>query len=420
MPRSVSGWHGRAPWRGRVAACAGAVLLLTGPAFAADWPQFRGPNRDGKSAETGLLESWPEGGPRLLLTLGDLGDGFSSPVIAAGRIFVTGKVKDDCRVFSFDLEGRRLWQSKAGPEFTGFWPAARSTPTFDDGMVYVLTGAGRLAALDAATGQEAWGFNIFEAFRSKRPFYGVAESVLVAGPHVICTPGGSDTCIMAIDKKTGYTVWTSRGIGAEAGYASPILADWQGIRQIITLTDGGLVGVRADNGTVLWSFDKYFPKEPARKILTPIFRDGYVFADGGHLCKGGTVRLEIVGSAVTATGVWEKPQRATHLGGYVERDSLLFGHDGQGWACTEMLTGIVRYKSKEIAPAATLWADGRFYCLGESGKMHLVEADARACRIVSSFKIPSAGPQTWAYPAISDGKLFIRRADKVFMYDIRR
>jgi len=402
---------------------AAAILgsLAAGVASAADWPQFRGPERDGTSAETGLLDAWPPGGPRLVATLDGVGEGFSSPVVAAGKVFVTGRVGDDTYVFSFDAaDGRPLWRAACGSEFTKAWPGSRSTPTVDGGSLYVLTGNGRLTALVAETGQKTWSLDILEQFGGKRPMYGVAESVLVAGDLVVCTPGGPDASLAALDARTGRTVWTSKGLGDEGGYASPVVMEHGGVRQVVTLTSKGLVSVALADGKPLWRFTDFFSGLMAENILTPVVRGDCVFAEGGHYSGGGVVRLETAGGAVVPKPLWKKPGGSTHLGGYVQRDGFLYGETGRGWGCIDFADGRTCYRAKEIRGVSTLWADGRFYCLDEKGVVYLVEADPKAYRLAGQVKIPNAGSQTWAYPAISGARLYVRRLEKVFVYDVAK
>ncbi len=394
------------------------ILLPAMPAPAADWPQFRGLNRDGKSPETDLLTSWPEGGPPLLATFEGVGEGFSSPTVAGGRVWVTGRAKDNTHVFCFSPSGGRLWQVACGPEFTSMWPGSRSTPTFDDGVLYVLTGKGRLVALAAEDGREVWSINLLKWFHAKLPMYGMAESVLVVGDMLVCLPGAPEAFAVALNKKTGRTVWAAKAVNGPIGYASAIVAEHGGVRQIIALTNKGLVGLAADDGTFLWRHTEGFGGFMAENVLTPIFLRGTVFGDGGHYGGGAAVRLDVGNAGFVPTLVWKKSAGSTHLGGYVERGGHLYGETGRGWSCVELATGTVRYKVRTIRRASTLWADGRFYCLAEKGIMYLVEADPKAHRTVGEFKIPNAGSQTWAYPAISGGRLFIRRRDKVFVYDI--
>jgi len=394
------------------------LLLVAAPAPGADWPQFRGPNRDATSSETGLVPSWPEGGPRLVATFDGVGEGFSSPTVVGGQVFVTGRVNDDTHLFCFGPGGERLWGAVCGPEFTSMWPGSRSTPTFDDGLLYVLTGKGRLSARTAADGKQVWSIDLTKWFRAKVPMYGMAESVLIVGDWLICLPGAPQAFAVALDKKTGRAVWKATGVKGPIGYASAIVAEHGGVQQVITLTNKGLVGLRADDGTLLWQHTDGFGGFMAENVLTPVVAGSIVFGDGGHYGGGAAVRLQVRGEQVVPTLLWKKRAGSTHLGGYVERGGYLYGDTGRGWSCVELATGTVRYKSRQIRRAATLWADGRFYCLGEKGTMHLVEADPTAHRIVGEFTIPNAGSQTWAYPAISGGRLFIRRRDKVFAYDI--
>lgn len=407
------------------ALAAGVLLVLmasvAGDARAADWPQFRGPTRDGVSAETGLAPAWPEGGPPLVRTVDGVGEGFSSPVVAAGRLFVTGRLKDELYVFAFDAAtARPLWRAACGTAYTAFWPGSRSTPTVAGGRLYVLSGEGRLTALEADSGGKVWTLDLFETFGGKRPMYGAAESVLVVGDAVICTPGGPDACLAALDAGTGRTIWTSRGLSDRAAYASTIVVEYGGVRQVVALTEKGLVGVALADGKPLWRFTDHFGGFMAENVLAPVFRDGIVFGEGGHYGGGGAVRLKADAGAFSVEPLWKKSCGSTHVGGYVERGGFLYGDTGRGWSCVDLAGGEVRHKTGRIRSAATLWADGRFYCLGEKGTMHLVEADPNACRIVGELVIPNAGSQTWAYPAIADGRLYVRRLEQVHVYDISR
>ncbi len=401
---------------GLVLAC--GIGVPCGAGRAADWPQFRGPGRDGISPETGLAKTWPEAGPPRLLTLDGLGEGFSSPVIAGGKVFVTGIRSGYLFLFCFDLSGRPVWRGPCGRAYTGSYPGARSTPTFADGRLYVMSGKGLLTALEAEGGRKRWMVDIFERFDGHRPRYGVAESVLVTGGRVICTPGGKDAGLAALDADTGRVVWTSRGLDDKPGHASPVAVTWGGQRQVVTLTHEGMVGVRLEDGTPLWRHTKGFGWFFHENVLTPVFHDGYVFAEGGHRSGGACVRLVPQADGFAVEPVWTKSGHATHTGGYVERGGHLYGGTGRGWACIDMASGEVRWTEPAIRRAATLWADARFYCVGEKGTVCLVEADPDGCTVVGRVEIPNAGSQTWAYPAIAGGRLYVRRKDQVHVYDV--
>jgi len=399
-------------------AAALVLLLPAAPAAGADWPQFRGPGRDGISSETGLARAWPEGGPPLVATLSGLGEGWSSPVIAGGRIFATGTRSGYLVVFCFDLEGRSVWRAPCGRAYEGSYPGARSSPTVAGGRVYVLSGRGLLTALTVDTGRKAWMVNIFERFRGKPPRFGVAESVLVTGGRVICTPGGKEGTLVALDAATGRVVWTSRGVDDDAGHASAVEVTWGGRRKIITLTHKGLVGVAPEDGSLLWRHTDGFGWMLHENTMMPVFRDGYVFAEGGHRSGGVCVRLTPRGDGFSAEKVWTKVEHASHTGGYVERNGHLYGGTGQGWGCIDMTTGQECWREPSIRRAATLWADARFYCIGEKGTVCLVEAGPDGCTVVGRVEIAGAGSQTWAYPALADGRLYVRRKERVYVYDV--
>jgi len=404
-----------------LAAAVGCGIGLAPPlGRGADWPQFRGPGRDGISSEAGLAKAWPEGGPPRLLTLEGLGEGFSSPVVAGGNVFVTGTRSGYLFLFCFAPAGRFLWRVPCGRAYTGSYPGARSTPTFADGRLYVLSGKGLLTALDAEDGRKRWMVDIFDRFGGDGPRYGAAESVLVAGERVICTPGGKDAALAALDAKTGLTLWTSRGLDDKPGHASPIPVTWGGVQQVITLTHEGMVGVRLEDGTLLWRHTKGFGWFFHENVLTPVFHNGYVFAEGGHRSGGACVRLALkdVRPGFAVEQVWKKDASSTHTGGYVVRGGCLYGASGEGWACIDMATGEVRWTEPAIRRAATIWADGRFYCVDEKGTVFLVAAGPAEATVVGKFEIPNAGSQTWAYPALSDGRLYVRRKDQVHVYDV--
>jgi len=277
---------------------------------------------------------------------------------------------------------------------------------------------GLLTVLDAATGRRLWSVDVLERFRADGPRYGTAESVLVEQGRVICTPGGKEGTLAALDADTGRTVWTSRGLDDRAGHASPIAVTWGGERQVITLTNKGLVGVRLADGTPLWRHTKGFGGFFHEHVLTPVFHDGLVFAEGGHRAGGACVRLVPKGDAVEAEHLWSKSASSTHTGGYVECDGCLFGDSGKGWACIDMTTGEVLWTEAAIRGAATIWADGRFYCVGEKGTVYLVQAGRDGASTVGSFRMPNPGSETWAYPAIAGGRLYVRRKGEIHVYDV--
>ncbi len=234
--------------------CVLVLLLASASAFCEDWPQFRGPRRDGKSLETGLLKKWPSGGPKLLWTVQGLGKGYSQAVVANERVYVTGMVEKTGYVSAFDLAGEVKWKKPYGKEWTKTYPGSRCTPTVDKGFIYIITSLGELVCMDANTGEKEWHFNVLEKFKGGTGRFGLVESLLIDKEKVICTVGGPDATIVAVDKKTGAIVWKTPGLKDKAAYCSPLLIEHGGRRLIVTMTSHHVIGVAADSGKLLWKY----------------------------------------------------------------------------------------------------------------------------------------------------------------------
>ncbi|MHC4152825.1 MAG: outer membrane protein assembly factor BamB family protein, partial [Planctomycetota bacterium] len=247
--------------------------------YAADespcWPQFHGPNRDNISTETGLLKQWPEGGPELLWTVEGLGHGFSSMSIASGMIYTAGNIEKDTVITAINTDGKVLWQKKNGEAWKKDYPGTRGTPTIDGEKLYHQSPLGNLICMDAKTGEAVWQVNVLDKFNSKTPRWALAESLLIDGDNVISCPGGPKTCMAALDKKTGETVWTAPGLDELAGYSTAVITECDGLRIIITLTSKAIIGVNADTGELLWhvKHESYADEN----IIAPIVHDGHVF-----------------------------------------------------------------------------------------------------------------------------------------------
>jgi len=388
---------------------------LVWPAQAQDWPQWRGPNRDSVSTETGLLKKWPEGGPRLLWMARGCGSGYSTVSIADGLIYTTGDIGNECFVVAFDLDGNLKWKTPSGKTWTKEYPGARSIPTVHGGMVYALNGHGRLIGLDAGTGKSIWSRNVVSDFGGKVIRWGLAESVLIDGNNVICTPGGKDACMVALDKRTGKTVWTSKGASYMAGHASPIICEFGGVRQIVNLTRNGLVAVIARTGEFLWH---YGPRSSDWHVLTPIYSDGGVFFVGpyGIATK---ITLAAQGNKIAASRAWEVRMQ-NHHGALVLVNGYLYGHDKDGWCCLDFETGKRMWFAKGIGKGSLTCAQGMLYCLNERGTVALVRASPKGYDSVSQFQIPAGGSgPTWAHPVVCEGHLYVRHADYLYAFDIK-
>ncbi len=384
---------------------------------APGWPQWRGPRRDGISDEKKLLQSWPEGGPKLLWKIEGLGRGWSSPVVTGGSIYLSGDAGEELRLYALDLEGKVRWESKNGRAWTGQYPGSRSSCAVDEGRLYHLNAHGRAACLEARTGKELWAVDVLQRFEGNVILWGLSECLLVDGPRLIVTPGGKKGAIAALDKMTGETVWASEPIEKDdCGYGSPILFELGGRRHLVTYSSRHAFGVDADTGRSLWKRPR--PSEYIALAFTPVFcGDGvYVTTPG----KNGGTRYRLGGAEIEA--VWDSPVD-TLQGGAVLVDGLLIGsgYEGfKGWAALDLATGRPRYTTRELAVGSVIYADNRLYCLSERGEMALVQATSSAFEFAGRFTlVPERKQDVWGQPGICDGRLYLRYHDTLFCYDIR-
>lgn len=408
-----------------------ATLLLL-PAittFAEDWPQWRGPTRDGISRETNLLNKWPEEGPTLLWSVGeDLGQGYSSPSIADGKVFVTGMIEKKGVLFAFDLEGALIWKRNYGPEWSKSWPGTRSTPTIEDGKVFVHSGTGVVHCFEAGSGKRLWSRDVAEDFEGIPTRWGWAESLLVVEDKLICAPCGKKATLVALNKKTGETVWDKPSIGEISAYCSPTVFERDGRKIIAYRTALILFGVDAEDGEVLWKYDcEEFmrPAEPEHVHANqPLVHEGHLYITSGYDAGGAMFALSEAGDAIALK--WLDKTLDAHLGGIVLVDGHIYGSNyvkkgDSDWISLSWNTGKTRYETSwNDTRGAILYADGMLYCYSElTGELGLVEAGPEF-KVKSSFKIPKTKSRFWwAHPSISDGRLFVRHDSRMMCYDIR-
>ena len=410
------------------AALIGLLAAVTGYCQTArtgpEWPCFHGPRRNNTSTETGLLKKWPDGGPKRLWTASGLGKGYSTVSISGGRIFTAGSIDNQTHVFALDMDGKMLWRKLNGPSWstTQRWAAgydgARSTPTCDGGRVYHLGEMGRLTAFDAATGAEAWSFNVLERFEGKPAAYGLAESVLIDGDRLICSPAAAKGFIVCLNKADGKTIWANADIPGGAAYSSAVIAEFGGFRQVLGMSSTVVYGVDIETGKLLWSVPH--GNQRNNTATDPVFHDGCVYASSGYGKGSVGVKLSAADGGIRAEEVWRSRRMDNHHGGVVRVGDHLYGagHNDPGWSCLAARTGEVAWNVP--GKGSLTAADGMLYCLDEKGTMSLVEATPEAYRRVSSFTVPSGGAGLhWAHPVVCGGRVYVRHADKLFAYDIR-
>lgn len=403
-------------------------------ALAADWPMFHGLDGENKSAETGLLEAWPEGGPELLWTASGLGGGYSGVSVADGLIYTTGNVDEKSMVFALNLEGEKVWTYANGPSWDKSYEGTRSTPTIDGNRLYDLTPIGNLACLDAKSGKKIWTRNILDDFGGKPPQWALAESVLIDGEKAICCPGGEEASVVALDKMTGETIWTTPSTGHLAGYATAIIFEQDGLRILATMTAKGLLGVNADTGEKLFFFEH--PTKYDVTATMPIYHDGRLVISSGYGTTGTTqVKVTVDGDDASVSQVWNSRELDNHHGGIILHEGYLYGSShgfnrpGK-WIVLDWETGELQYIGEGLprldnpdrddnAKGSATYAEGNFYFMTEKGRVALMEANPEGFNIISMFNLPEGGEgPTWAHPVISNGRLYLRHGEFLYCYDI--
>jgi outer membrane protein assembly factor BamB len=414
---------------GSPAASPPSVRLI--PAREEGWTQFRGPRRDGICDARGLLQSWAEGGPPLLWTATNLGRGYSSPIIAQERLFITGEAHGVLQVLALDLNGRPLWLATNGAAWTGQYPGARASVTYSAGRVYHENAHGRLACLEARTGREAWAVDLLQRFGGRNLTWALSECVLVDDEAVYATPGGSETLLAALDKQTGKVRWQSGPLSDTAGkrsvesasYASPILVQFGERRLLIGCSLRHVVCADADSGRLQWT--QRMPTAYSVLVMMPVLVGNAVFVTAPH-GQGGRL-LELLPPQAADAPVGVKEHWTTRLdtlqGGVVPWQDKLIGsfYTGRkGWAALSMKSGEVLYDLPGVAKGAVLLADGRLYALCEDGWMLLLEAGEKSFEVRGRFRLVEAGSRdVWAHPVIHDGRLYLRDHETLYCYDVR-
>lgn len=403
-----------------------ALIALTSfsvSTFAAnfDWPQWRGPNRDDVSKETGLLKSWPEGGPKKVWSYENAGNGYSGPAIANGKFFTLGTRDNSEILIALDANtGKELWTANLGGILENGWGGGpRGTPTVDGDKVFAMSGKGNLACVNVADGKIVWQKGM-TSLGGKVPGWGYTESVLVDGDRVVCTPGGSQGAIAALDKKTGEVLWRSKEFTDGAQYSSIVPAKINGTDTYVQLTMQSIVGIAPKDGKQLWRAP--FPGKTA-VIPTPIVKDNLVYVAAGYGVGCKQIKVNPDNSVETT---YENKVMKNHHGGVILVGEHLYGHAEPGWTCQNFKTGEQVWNHRNFGKGAVTYADGKLYCMDENaGNVVLVDASPEGWKEHGRFKLD---PQTkirhpqgkvWTHPVVSNGKLYLRDQDLIHCYDVK-
>jgi outer membrane protein assembly factor BamB len=409
----------------------GVVFTAFTPiAYAANWPQWRGPERNGVSAETGLLSEWPANGPELLWDKKDLGGGYSTPAVVGKRLYILGSEgleNEFIQALDVENNGEPIWKKRIGnvgePEQHPPYPGARSTPTVDGDRLYVLGSDGDLLCLNAKNGDVIWQKNLRRDFDGDPGEWAYSESPLVDGDRLIVTPGGSDATIVALDKNTGEPVWkTPIEGGEEAAYASVVISHAGGVKQYVQFLGKGLVGVDAATGKLLWRYNRTAEGSPAN-IPTPLVHEDYIYTASGR-GGGALIQLNQTPEGFVVEEKYYDGNLPKAIGGTVLVDQHIYGTTSDALKCIELTSGEVVWQNRAIGAASICVAEGHLYLHGENGEVALVEATSEGYREKGRFTPPGApdrgSSKAWAYPVVADGKLFIFDTGALWCFDVSK
>ncbi len=400
------------------------LLVMTGSVLAQkrgknNWSQWRGENGRGISSETGLLQTWPKGGPKKLWTSSAVGTGFASPIIVDGVIYISGNIGKELMVFALDSNGAVKWKTPNGRAWTRAYPGSRASCNYSDGKLYNTGSFGRLLCMDAKSGKPIWSVPLVEKYKCRGEAWGLHEVLVIDDDAVYAAISAAEALVLAFDKKTGKEIWrTKNTIDDYYTYSSPILATINGKKQVICCGGVNTYGVDAKTGKLLWKFPHVYR---GRMIATmPTFADGAVFVTNCHPNEGVTYRLDFENGKPTKT--WQADLGGDASGGIVVRNGVIYGSRHRykkSFISLDAKTGKLMASRAIPKEAAVIYADSRLYCQESIGTISLLEARKDAFVVRGELFIAKT-KQFWSHPVIADGKLYLRHDKTLYCYDIRK
>mgnify|MGYP006288136705 FL=1 len=403
-------------------------ILISFSVFSQGIVEFRGINRTGWYDETGLLQKWPEKGPKVINQIEGIGKGYSQPVFAEEKIFVTGIKEDTIDVLSvYNLKGKLLWETPYGRSWTRSYTDSRSTPTYERGKLYVSSGTGQVSSIDTETEKIIWQVNAVEEYSGEIYKHGDAESVLLVNDLVLYLTGGEKNTMIALKKNDGSLAWKTKSLGGAKSYASPTLINHNERKIILAQTTDNIIGIHPEDGKVLWSYDliQYHEKSQGRGAQTnpPLYHNGEIFLTSGYDHPGIMLKLSEDGESIQLK--WKNQDIDTHHGGVVLVDGNLYGSNWQNnangrWVSVNWQTGKTNWEKEWNNKGGIIYADGMLYLYDEKrGNVAMAKPDPEKLEIVSSFQMNEGEGPHWSHPAIYDGMLFIRHGSVLMIYNIK-
>ncbi|MBK8883167.1 MAG: PQQ-binding-like beta-propeller repeat protein [Bacteroidales bacterium] len=397
-----------------------SVFLLQGGKSDIKYLQWRGPQRNGIYSEAGLFKSWPSGGPSLIWSFQGLGSGHGNIGPGKDKIFVLGMTGSTGFLYAFDYKGNLAWKKEYGAEWNASYVGARSTPVVIGNLVYFESGMGTVYCFDAETGGKIWSVDLLKKFNAENVTWGMAESLLIDGDYLYCTPGGKENNIVALNRFTGATIWTSPGNRQPSAYCSPLLVKHNQTSLIVTMTARSIIGVDALTGQFYWQV----PQFQGNKIHanTPVYYQGRIYCSSDYdETNSGLVALKLSEDGKRVSVEWRNESFRNLIGGIIISDNHIYGsmYRKGTWSCLRTSDGQTLYSSDKLGDGSIIMDEGLFYCYSEKGEVALVNANPVSFNVISRFKVPLGTDQHWAHPVIYQGRLYIRHGDALMVYDIK-
>ena len=379
--------------------------------------KWRGPSGDGIYPDKDLLDTWPANGPEVLWNYDEIGEGYSSPSFANGKIYVSGMLSGEGYVFVLSQEGKLLDKFSYGDEWDISYPGARSTVTVAGDLMYIMSGKGSLVCMESATGKVKWDRHMFRDFDGRNIRWGITESVVVSGDKVYCTPGGSRYNIVALDRFTGNTIWASRGKGNLSAYCTPLLVKLPQKEILLTHTASNIICVDAADGNVLWT--QNFTNTYAVHPNTPLYHDGGIYLFSGY-GKGG-MKISVSENGSKQNVLWKEGTLDSRMGGAVLINGYIYGSGdaNRSWKSLNWKTGKQGYQSTEVGNGVIIAADGKLFLYSQRGELAMAAADPENLKITGRTRVTMGSGPHWAHPVINNGRLFVRHGNVLIAYKIK-
>ncbi len=396
-----------------------SLIFIVNNGSAQNASQWRGPNRDGIYLENNLLKEWPGEGLKVLWQFDSLGLGFTSVAIQNETIYTTGITDSIGYLFAFNQKGDLKWKKPYGKEWMDNYRGTRSTPVIHDKHAYILSGLGVLYCLNALDGEIKWTVDFFKEYDGKQVRFGIAENLLIYDDKLICTPGGKNDNVLAINRLSGELIWKSKAKGELSAYGTPKLIEHNKVKYLIVTTAKSIMSLNPRNGKMIWSFDLKYPNGIHGN--GPVYKSGHLFEMNGW--EYGSVMLKISKTGKEVKQVWRSKYFDLEHGGVVLINNNIYGTDytSKLFLCADWKTGMIKDSIKAFSPGSVIAAENLIYCITYKGELALIEPKPNGFELNSKFKLPLGSKKDHiAFPVISKGRLFIRYHNKLLVYSIKK